>query len=269
MAKGDLITMYDFSKLENFIEIPQDKTIDPNLETLNFLIKQYVLHVPFENINVQNRLPLAVNHASMIQKITEHHQGGICYENNRLFHDYLTQYGFEVHFAQATVSMGEKGWAESNVHMTNIVELDGERYLVETGLGASPIMAVPLNGDIVEDKTKSQIFRINMYDNQTFDLERYVNDEWVIQYRVTDRYLKFHDFENAMLYNQTSLESHFVTDPLLVRNWDTGHVTMTGRSLTITEGTQKTKYEVTPDNYRQFLDEYFDMPDVTIKFFEQ
>lgn len=264
------MNVYDFSKLEAYLEIPEDFTIEPTLDHLNYLVRQYVLHVTFENINIQNQLPLAVNNTSMIQKMTERHQGGVCYENNRLFHEYLKQHGFNVHFAQATVYSGkEKGWAAPNVHMTNIVELNGERYVVEAGFGASPVMAIPLNGEIVKNDQKAQTYYVEMRDDGTFDLFRWVEGEWIVQFRVVDRYLKFRDFESAMEYNQTSLDSHFVTDPLIVRNWETGHATMTGRTLTVTEGTEKTKYDVTKDNYQQFLAEYFDIHNTTISFFEK
>ncbi|CAD7358609.1 MULTISPECIES: arylamine N-acetyltransferase family protein [Staphylococcus] len=261
--------MYDFTKLETFIGLNKPAHFEPTLENLNHYIRQYVLHVPFENINVQNRLPLAVNNASMIQKITERHQGGICYENNRLTYEYLSQHGYDMHFIAATVNQGEeKGWAAENVHMTTIATLNGSRYLVETGFGESPLMAVPLNGDIVEDTAKRQVYKIKYIDDTTFDLLKKVKDQWVIQYRAVDHYLKFRDFENAMVYNQTSLDSHFVTDPLLVKNWETGHVTMTGRNLTVTDQGKKEKHPVTRENYRQFLADYFNITHTPILFFE-
>lgn len=69
--------MTDFSQLEDYINADLGTYSEVNLTTLNHLIQQYVLHVPFENINVQNNQPIALDDESMLYKIIVEQRGGI------------------------------------------------------------------------------------------------------------------------------------------------------------------------------------------------
>ncbi|MFH4930572.1 arylamine N-acetyltransferase [Staphylococcus cohnii] len=69
--------MTDFEILENYLAIDKRAYYDNHLETLNYYIEKYVLNVPFENINVQNGQPIALDNPSMIDKIVNEHRGGL------------------------------------------------------------------------------------------------------------------------------------------------------------------------------------------------
>ncbi|MGH2134734.1 arylamine N-acetyltransferase, partial [Enterococcus faecalis] len=50
----------DIQTIEHYLNIDSSKYHEPSLEALNYYIKRYMLAVPFENINVQNGMPVSV-----------------------------------------------------------------------------------------------------------------------------------------------------------------------------------------------------------------
>ena len=58
--------MTDFKPLEDYLNINTENYRDNDLTTLHHYIYQYVINVPFENINVQNKQPIALDDEAMI-----------------------------------------------------------------------------------------------------------------------------------------------------------------------------------------------------------
>ncbi|MDN8875419.1 arylamine N-acetyltransferase, partial [Staphylococcus aureus] len=90
-----------------------------------------------ENINVQNKQPIALNDASMLYKILQEHRGGFCYEQNRFFKNYLVGKGFNVDMISATINTGN-GWAMAGSHMALKVRVNQQDYLVDVGYADVP-----------------------------------------------------------------------------------------------------------------------------------
>ncbi len=79
------------------------KEVQADLASLAYLQNQHLLTVPFENLDVMNKvyIPLAVD--TFYQKIVENQRGGFCYELNGLFQWLLNQLGFASFLSGATV----------------------------------------------------------------------------------------------------------------------------------------------------------------------
>ena len=87
----------DIQTIEHYLNIDSSKYHEPSLEALNYYIKRYMLAVPFENINVQNGMPVSVEINDLYDKLINQHRGGFCYEMNHFFGTYLEEKGFTVY----------------------------------------------------------------------------------------------------------------------------------------------------------------------------
>ena len=72
----------DIQKFEEYLKIDSKNYNQINLETLNHYITRFMYTVPFENISVQNQIPISVNIDDLYEKIVINHRGGFCYEMN-------------------------------------------------------------------------------------------------------------------------------------------------------------------------------------------
>lgn len=260
--------MTDFSHLENYLEIDTEKYNRIDLLSLNHYIHQYVSHVPFENINVQNKQPIALNDASMLYKILQEHRGGFCYEQNRFFKNYLVGKGFNVDMISATINTGN-GWAMAGSHMALKVRVNQQDYLVDVGYADVPKEAMPLSNRKAVITDINGYFRASYIDTQTIEMCKYKDNGWQIQYQATDAPKNISDFEEGITYNQHNPSSIFVKKLIVSKATNHGRITLSNSHLTITNYGEKVKKPVTSDNYLAILDNYFGIDNVNILTFER
>lgn len=91
-------------KIDAYLQrIHASKQIKHTIETIHYLQEQHMYHIPFENIDVIQRIPIRLDVKEFYQKIVERKRGGFCYELNGLFHWFLQQLGFKNDLIAATV----------------------------------------------------------------------------------------------------------------------------------------------------------------------
>ncbi|PTH22494.1 arylamine N-acetyltransferase [Staphylococcus arlettae] len=259
--------MTDFSQLEDYINADLGTYSEVNLTTLNHLIQQYVLHVPFENINVQNNQPIALDDESMLYKIIVEQRGGFCYEQNRLFRNFLAAKGFSVKMVAATIHTGD-GWAMEGSHMSLIVTLPEGEFVADVGYADVPQQALPLaHPTIVEDV--NGYFKIEWIDETNFQFLKYDGEAWVIQYQATNVSQTLADFAAGIEFNQHDPQSIFVRELIVSKAKVDGRVTMSKRNITISTSDQKEKIAIDNINYRTLLAYYFGIENIKIKTFDE
>jgi len=101
-----------------------------DLDGLRALHRAYVDPVPYENIAVQLGETRPLDEAALIERMCADGRGGYCFEINTVLAALLRGCGFTVTHHQAVV-----GGAGPTNHMALLVELDGERWLADAGLG--------------------------------------------------------------------------------------------------------------------------------------
>src|SRR5690625_4237024 len=74
-----------------------------NLETLQLLQMNHLLHVPFENLDVIHHVPIPLEIETYYKKIVTNRRGGYCYELNGLFQWLLQQLQYDSYLVAATV----------------------------------------------------------------------------------------------------------------------------------------------------------------------
>jgi N-hydroxyarylamine O-acetyltransferase len=228
----------------------------PTLDFLTELQNQHLLSIPFEDLDIPERDKITLDLERIYRKIIPAKRGGFCYELNGLFHWLLTQLGFKVDMLSARVFNHErKDLGPEFDHMTLLVHLDKD-YLVDVGFGDSFRMPLEFpNGELWDVSGYYKIIRVA---EDEFDLRRRENYEWKLQYKFSATPRTFTDFAEMCEYQQTFPGSIFRNRMLCTIATQTGRITLSNSSLTITDNGTKTKTEVKEqDQFNSLLRKYF------------
>ena len=137
----------DSDLFERFLHLLGVDRRKPCSEALDELVTAYAIRVPFENISklyYMKRYGLRglPNLKQYLNGIERYNFGGTCYSNNYYLHLLLTYLGYDVMLCGADMS-------DPDVHVVNIVSLDGQEFLVDAGY-AAPFLN-PLPRDLEQD----------------------------------------------------------------------------------------------------------------------
>lgn len=249
--------------LETYLNIDATQFERPSIEALNHYVAQFMKKVPFENIDVQNQIRISVAVDDIYDKVVNHERGGFCYELNTLFKTYLLEKGFTAYNVSATIHTPGGGRSLPGSHMSTIVEIDDKKYIADVGFGDLPLQAIPLSKKsdipVVQDRTGT--FRAVFQDENAsqFEIQKCENDVWQTKYEAEMTPRTLASFEYNIDYNQTHPNSIFVQRLVVTMPTKKGRATMSQNHLTLTENGEKRKMDVTPDNYRQILKDYFNL----------
>lgn len=216
----------------------------PTYEVLKNLQRQFLLHVPFENLNIHLNIPIDYSSSTVFDKIVENKRGGLCYENNSLFYDILLEIGFKVNFISCEIYKDlPLKMDKFHRHMALSVEIDNEVYLVDVGNGkffGNPISIHGTTYSIGEDteyivldfeqndELKFRNYKALYYRNSNGQiLPRYVFD-------LTPRDRMY--FEDACVFIESNPNSVFLKGTLVSLFKGNGRTTLTGLKLIKTFG---------------------------------
>lgn len=235
-------------KIDEFLDYPNDN--------LDEYISSYMMRVPFENIDVQNKVPISVEIGSLFDKIVTRGRGGFCYEMNTLFRYYLIEKGFDAYNVSATVK-SPTGWSPEGSHMSTLVRLD-ELYIADVGFGDLPTRAMPIRpaeDAIVIDDAGGR-FRAIESDNG-FEVQKEKENVFETLYKGRFTPRKIEAFYDNLDYNQHHPDSIFVKKLIVTMPKQYGRASMSENHLTLTKYGVKEKIEVNADNYTEILNDYF------------
>ena len=150
---------------------------EPTLDNLQALQHQFLLAVPFENLDIGLGIPISLDIDKIIAKIVGRRRGGFCFECNSLFHALLNDLGYRVHYASARIAENGRFTREFG-HMVLIVDLDGP-VLVDVGNGQSCRDPIPLD-DPMPRSAEGVEYRVRLapdeYDGNGYALEMSTGD---------------------------------------------------------------------------------------------
>ena len=111
---------------------------EPGLAGLHAVHRAYLEHVTYEDIAVQLRESGPLDEAALTARMLSG-RGGYCFELNTVLAALLRSLGFEVGYREAVVG----GEGPTN-HMVLIVDVGGERWIADAGLGEGFLDPLPL-----------------------------------------------------------------------------------------------------------------------------
>lgn len=125
-----------------------DRPVELDLDSLAALQHAHLVAVPFENLDVHDRIRVSVDQDAVLAKIVDRRRGGWCFEVNGGFAWLLEQLGFVVRRLGAAVLLDGPNTLVD--HLAIEVQLD-RPYLVDVGFGDSFICPLDLSTGAVQD----------------------------------------------------------------------------------------------------------------------
>ncbi|MEM9620047.1 MAG: arylamine N-acetyltransferase [Pseudomonadota bacterium] len=114
-----------------------------DLATLRQIHHQHLLHIPYENLDVQLGTPLDFDMQRIFTKLVTHNRGGWCYEMNGLMGWALSELGFQVTRMSGAVMRASEGDLQLGNHLLLEVLLE-QPYLADVGLGDGLREPIPI-----------------------------------------------------------------------------------------------------------------------------
>ncbi len=241
-----------------------DQIKNPSLEFLTELQNRHLLSIPFEDLDIPNkRIELDLN--KIYNKIIPTKRGGFCYELNGLFHWLLISLGFKVEMLSARVFNSQKqDFGPELDHMTLLVHFNNEHFLVDAGFGDSFRSPIKLpDGEVEDISGHYRVLKSSAGNNREsveniFELQIKTGNNWIPQYCFSTLQRQLSDYQDMCIFQQLSPNSHFRTRMLCTIATDTGRITLSNDSLTITEGVSKNKTTIEKkEEFNFMLKKYF------------
>ena len=204
-----------------------------SFEVLSKLQLMHLLNVPFENLDIHNHIKIDLN--NLYDKIVLRKRGGFCYELNGVFYQLLKEIGFNAKMVSARVYNSSKDYSPEFDHMTLIVTLKDDKYLVDVGFGefTSYPVKIELNKEIMDP---AGIFRVESYNGDHKVIKKKNADgEFIPEYMFSEKERQTEEFYERCNFHQTSNESHFMQKRISSLLTKTGRITLAGDKMKITE----------------------------------
>lgn len=213
--------------------INYDGPLEPTLEVLSELQLMHLLSVPFENLDIHNKIKIDLK--NLFNKIVIRKRGGFCYELNGLFYKLLKEIGFVVKMVSARVYNSKKEYSPEFDHLTLVTSIEDTNYLVDVGFGEFAFLPIKieLNKEI-PDARGVFIFEL-LNENYKLVSRRNAEGKFIPEYTFSEKERQLEEFYDRCLYHQTSPESHFTQNRICSLPTKEGRITLTGNTLKITQ----------------------------------
>lgn len=225
-------------------------TSEPSVATLSVLQSAHLRTVPFENLDILSHVPLQLESSALFTKIVRQARGGICYELNGLFAELLQGMGFQVSLLSAQVTSADGSQGPDFDHLVLMVQWS-EPWIVDVGFGDSCRIPLPLQGPSPDPG-----YRLHC-DSHGWSLQQRYPGRWKRLFSFTLQPRSLHAFASRCQFHQTSKDSLLNQIPLCTRATSTGRLTLSGRTLTRTEGQEQSQQTLTEADIDQVLRHQF------------
>lgn len=181
---------------------------------LEKLQQNHICSVPYENLDILNEVPIQLSKQALFEKIVTNHRGGFCFELGGAVAMLLEELGFETKCYFGRFLKGEKEIPVRR-HRVVVVECEGERYVVEVGIGIeAPRKPLVLKEDM-EQECGNATFRFAKDAFLGWVLYEKVEDEWQPYYSFTEEEQLDIDFVQPSFYCEKHPASPFNKSPMV------------------------------------------------------
>ncbi len=230
----------------------------PNLKVLKELQRLHLLHVPFENLDIHNDVPIELSVSQLFEKIVIHKRGGFCYELNTLFYELLIALGFEARLISGRPYDNKtKTYRKKFSHLAIIVCIEGMEYLVDVGFGEFSFAPLKVEINNIQ-KDERGLFTIEPYNKEYLKVSRINKNQKRAVYLFNPEPQQLDDFWEMFISQQTSPDSPFTQKRLISLATEDGRVTVSGNTLiTSSFGRLKTSEIRNETDFNELLDVLF------------
>ena len=235
----------------------KDRAGSPTLAYLKKLQRNHLLHVPFENLDIQYFRKIELSIPSIYKKVLLQKRGGYCYELNGLFHWLLIKEGFKSEMVSARVFNSKEVAGPEFDHLALVVTVAEKKYLVETGFGDFSARPLLIKAG-AEQKDDNGLFMLHEYDDDSFIVVKKQGRVWKHQYIFSTRPREFHEFQGMHHFHQTSPESLFTQKKICSVMTRHGRITLTNNRLIVTDNGSRHQHTFHTENeFNKMLEKYF------------
>jgi N-hydroxyarylamine O-acetyltransferase len=240
--------------------INHNRSILPDLNTLQGLHIAHMQSIPFENLDIGLKRTIHISEDAIWDKIVVNKRGGFCYELNGLFTWLLKQIGFNVTYLNARVFDREGNPGMDFDHLALLVQIPGQpgRWLADVGFGDS--FTEPLSFDDPGEQIQGlRAYKLEKIPDGYVAWQRNYDGTWKQQYFFDLQPHKFpEEYESACLYHQTSPRSSFTRGSIISRATPDGRVSLEDGRLILTRNGQRIEQLLeSQDDYHALLKEHF------------
>lgn len=205
-----------------------DSAVRVDVGTLRALHRTWRTRVPYENLDIQLGRPIALDAPALFDKLVHRRRGGYCYEQNGGLALLLRAAGFEVTIIEAAVQRAARGDAMWGNHNLLLVDLDGERWIADAGIGDGFLHPLPLRAGRHEQGRFT--YRLEQLDSGTW---RFHHDPGgtIASYDFRLRPRDLTEFAGRSHELSTSPDSPYVTTLILARPAPEGTLLLLSRTL--------------------------------------
>ena len=183
-------------------------------EFLKKIQQNHICSVPYENLDILNKVPIDLSKKALFEKIITNHRGGYCFELNGAVAHLLTELGFATVCYFARFLKGEKEIPVRR-HRVVVTECEGKRYVVEVGIG----IEAPRNPLVLEEGVPQEcsngVFKFSRDAFLGWVLQEKVGDEWMPYYSFTEEEQLDIDFIQPSFYCEKHPASPFNKSPMV------------------------------------------------------
>lgn len=223
------------------IDINVDDVPEATFATLEKIAQQFVMTIPFEQLDVALERDIATEPVKIFEKIVQRRRGGFCFENNVLLYEVLVSLGFDCKRHLGRVVIG--GNAQGSNHMLISVTFDNKTYLMDGGFGGCsmrrPLDLSKINGEpqlcypeiirLIQDNEKyvgRGGIRMQVFDATKWVDEHAMTEEcWLDQWasNLSDPVFDCDIAQKAFVVSKRIQDNWFTNSRLVVLLSDHGH----------------------------------------------
>lgn len=229
---------------------------EPSADTLRSIHRQHMLHVPFENLDIHEDVPIVLDEGALFEKVVRRRRGGFCYELNGLLAAVLRRIGFDLDLLSAQVAGADGRYGPDFDHLALLVRVGGGEWLADVGFGDSFIEPLRLEDGVVQEQSHGA-YRLGR-DGAYRCLSRGRDGQGEPLYRFDLVPRRLDDFAGMCRYHQTSPASVFTRKRICSLATTLGRITLSDRRLIEQEGGVRIERELaSEDEHRRILAEVF------------
>lgn len=234
-------------------------SLPPTLGTLALLQRRHMERVPFENLDVMAREPIAVGAEMALHKVVRRGRGGFCFELNEAFRALLVHLGFAVTRVEGRVRVqGTDGFGAPFDHLALVVALPEGEFLADVGFGDGPRGPVRWPaGEWEEDAVGA--FRLVPMTEGLVELagRRPGEAEFRPLYRMTREPQAIEAFAGMCAFHQSDAASIFTRAPIATIATPAGRITLTGDRLIVTHKGERSETPYEAEDRPSLLRQHF------------
>lgn len=253
--------MYTITEIEKaFVRIGMTMPslpLIPTKELLSEIQYQYAAHVPYENLDILDGIPLSLTEEALFDKIVLQHRGGYCFEVNGFLTFWLRSMGYDVTEYLARYLRGETTIPMRRHRVLCVTCADQSRWIVDAGIGQAAFRRPLMFVENLEQPMCGETYRLVQRDFYGWVIEDWHKGEWRPFYGFTEEVQLPLDYEMPSFWCEKHPDSPFTKQRMLSIKTDDGRITLDGNTMRRFAGETVTETECTEAEIPAVLDTVF------------